>query len=252
MNASRRSAQALGLAVLLSWVTPVTQAEATPVTLEFSGSVFSVPDPSDVFLTTSPNTYSLFITYDPDLLPGTPSGAATVYETAPGETSITFSFLSGAGEFFTSDNSFPVRIRIENTPPLNPMMPMPGTGQDRFSIVGNFAANLELSLFMVESMSGTNPLSSNALPTTGFGIGPGTWGTSELDIDRTDLFANISGSVANIEEVTTVPEPSTLALCSIGVLALARPRTKGRVRAPLRCISRLVRRRSAHSSRKQK
>jgi hypothetical protein len=41
-----------------------------------------------------------------------------------------------------------------------------------------------------------------------------------LDIDRTDVFANISGSVTNIEEVTTVPEPSTLVLCSIGVLAI--------------------------------
>jgi hypothetical protein len=233
MNARRRWPQALGFAVLLSCLTPVTQAQATPVTLEFSGTIFSVSDSSDVFLTTSPDTYSLFITWDADLLPGVPSGPATIYETAPGETSITFSFLSGAGDFFSSDNNFPVRIRIENTPPLNLMMPMPGTGDDRFSIVGNFAANLELSLFMVESNSGTNPLSSNDLPTTGFGMGPGTWGTSELDIDRTDLFANISGSVANIEEVTTVPEPSTLALCSIGVLALARLRTKGRVRAPL-------------------
>jgi hypothetical protein len=87
-----------------------------------------------------------------------------------------------------SDNSFPVRIVIENTPPLNPMMPMPGTGEDRFSIVGNFAANLELSLFMVESHLGSNPLSSNDLPTTEFGSGPGTWSTSELDIDRTDVF----------------------------------------------------------------
>ena len=51
-------------------------------------------------------------------------------------------------------------------------MPMPGTGEDRFSIQGNFAPNLELSLFMVESMLGTNPLSSNELPTAGFESGP--------------------------------------------------------------------------------
>ena len=222
----RRFLKAWRLTILLSCLMTVKAAEAVPVTLEFSGPIFGVFDPSDVFVTTSPNTYSLFVTWDPDLLVGTPSGAATVYETAPGETSITFSFLSGAGEFFSSDNSFLVRVTIENTPPLNPMMPMPGTGDDRFSMRGNLAPNLTFRLDMVESNSGTNPLSSNELPTTGFGIGPGTWGTSELDIDRTDLFANISGSVANIEEVTTVPEPSTLALFGIGVVALAGRRTR--------------------------
>lgn len=219
MNTIRLRPRGWALAILLSCLTLVTAAHATPVTLEFSGPIFSVS--GGVFVTTSPNTYSLFITWDPDLLPGTPFGAGMEYETAPGETSITFSFLSGAGESFTSDNSFPVRIVIENTPPKDPMMPMPGTGEDRFSIEGNFAANLELSLIMIESLSGTNPLSSNDLPTTGFGSGPGTWFVSELDIDRTDVFANISGSVANIEEVITVPEPSTLALCSIGIGVLA-------------------------------
>lgn len=212
--------RSLSLALLLTGVMPPA-AQANPVTLEFSGSIFGVFDPSDVFVTTSPNTYSLFITWDPDLLAGMPSGSATVYETLPGETSISFSFVSGAGESFSSDNSFPIRIRIENTPPLDPMMPVPGTGEDRFSIQGNFAPNLELSLFMVESMLGTNPLASNDLPTTGFGIGPGTWSTSELDIDRTDLFANISGSVANIEAVTPVPEPATLALVGSAALILS-------------------------------
>jgi hypothetical protein len=229
MNTIRQWPRAWGLAVLLSCLTLVTAAQAAPVTLEFSGTIFSVSDPSDVFVTTSPNTYSLFMTWDPDLLPGTPLLAGMVYQTGPGETSITFSFVSGAGESFTSDNSFPVRIFIENTPPLDLTMPPGVTGDDRFSIMGNFAANLKLSLSMVESHFGTNPLSSNDLPTTGFGSGPGTWFVSELDIDRTDVFANISGSVANIEEVTTVPEPSTLALCCIGVFALgARCRTRKR------------------------
>jgi hypothetical protein len=202
-------------------------AAAAPVTLEFSGTIFGVTDPTDVFLTTSPNTYSLFVTWDPDLLTGPPMGDATIYETAPGETSITFSFLSGAGEFFTSDNSFAIRVSVENTPPLDPMMPLPGTGEDRFSIQGHLAPNLTFRLFMVESNLGSDPLSSNDLPTTGFGSGPGTWSTSELDIDRTDVFANISGSVANIEEVTSVPEPSTLMLWAVGAVTLGLRRRTG-------------------------
>jgi hypothetical protein len=211
------------LGVLLSWLAPVTAVEAAPVTLEFSGTIFNVTEnDGDVWLTEAPDTYSLFVTWDPDLLVGMPFGfgSATAYETAPGETSITFSFLSGAGDSFTSDNSFPVRIVIDNTPPLDFMNPMPGHGDDRLAIDGHFAPNLTLSLVLVES-PGTNPLSSNDLPTGAFGSGPGTWTVSELDIDRTDMFANISGSVSNIEEVTTVPEPSTLALCSLGLFAVA-------------------------------
>jgi hypothetical protein len=220
MLRARVGTRALGVATCLSCLLLAESSAAAPVTLEFSGTIFGVTDPSDVFVTTSPNTYSLFVTWDPDLLTGTPLGGATIYETAPGETSITFSFLSGAGEFFTSDNSFAVRISVENTPPLDPMMPLPGTGEDRFSIQGMLAPNLTFRLFMIESHSGSDPLSSNDLPTTGFGSGPGTWSTSELDIDRTDVFANISGSVANIEEVTTVPEPSALLLWALGALAV--------------------------------
>jgi hypothetical protein len=210
-HAAVRPPRGLGLAILFSCLLLTGPASAAPVTLEFSGTIFGVFDPSDVFVTTSPNTYSLFVTWDPVLLTGTPSGDATIYETLPGETSITFSFLSGAGEFFASDNSFPARVRVENHPP--------GT-QDRFSIEGNFAPNLELQLVMVESLAVTNPLSSNDLPTTGFGSGPGTWFVSELDIDRIDLFANISGSVVDIVEVTSVPEPATGVLLGLGMLSL--------------------------------
>jgi hypothetical protein len=225
-HAVLRAPRTSAVAVLLSWLVLAGPAWAAPITFEFSGSIFSVSDSDDVFLVTSPATYSLFMTWDPDLLPGTPLGDATVYETAPGETSISFSFLSSAGDFFTSDNSFPVRISVENTPPLDLMTP--GTGQDRMSIHGNFSPLLTLNLVLWESHFGTNPFSSNDLPASGFAVGPGTWYVSELDIDRTDLFANISGSVSNIAEVTTVPEPSTLVLCSFGCLALCARRRIGR------------------------
>jgi PEP-CTERM motif-containing protein len=221
-NAPRASA----VVVLFSCLVLAGPVRAAPITFEFSGSIFSVPDPDDVFLVMSPATYSLLMTWDADLLPGTPMGDATIYETAPGETSITFSFLSSAGDFFTSDNSFPVRITMENTPPLDLMTP--GTGADRMSIHGNFSSLLTLNLVLWESHFGTNPFSSNDLPASGFAAGPGTWFVSELDIDRTDLFANISGSVSNIAEATTVPEPSTLVLCSLGCLALCARRRLGK------------------------
>jgi hypothetical protein len=95
------------------------------------------------------------------------------------------------------------------------MMPMAGTGQDRFAVEGNFDAITELSMLLFESqISGANPLSSNALPTTAFGSGPGTWFVAEIDVDR--MFSNISGTVAH----TAVPEPSTLSLIAFGGLAL--------------------------------
>jgi hypothetical protein len=227
------SPRALGLAVLLSCLLLAGPARAAPVTLELSGSIFSVSDAADVFATTIGNTYSIFLTYDPALLPGAPLGDATIYETAPGETAITFSFVSSGGDLFTSDNSFGIRISVENTPPLDPMIP--GSGNDRFNLHGNIDAITTLNLVLWESHLGTDPLSSNDLPTTGFGIGPGTWFVSELDIDQ--MFSNISGSVANIEEVTTVPEPSSLALWTAGglVFSCMRRRTKGPILSSARC-----------------
>jgi hypothetical protein len=188
-----------------------TPAYAAPATLEFSGSVFNVADADDVLATTIGDTFSLFVTYDPDLLPGTPGmSGGMVYETAPGETAITFNFASSGGDAFVSDNSFLVRIFVENSTP-------PDT-DDTFQMRGNFDPNTLLTLLLVESNLGTNPLSSDDLPTTGFGSGPGTWFVQELFVDH--MFSRISGSVSNIEQVTTVPEPPTLALSAFGGLAL--------------------------------
>jgi hypothetical protein len=222
-----RRPRALWLAVLVSSLMLAPPAQAASVTLELTGSIFFVPDPSDVFATELGDTYSLFLTYDPDLLPGTLVADTTNYESAAGETSITFSFVSSGGDSFSSDNSFPVRIGIRNTPDFLVTM-MAGDGRDRFTLSGQFDPVTKLNLVLLEG-PGSNPLSSNDLPLTGFGSGPGTFNVSELDIDRTDLFANISGSVSYITQVTSVPEPSTLALFGFGGLALCGHRRRAAV-----------------------
>ena len=212
-----RCVRIAGLALMLSFMAVVTSAQALPVSLEISGSIFNVADPSDVFGTVAGDTYSLFLTYDADLLSGSTVGDFTFYETSAGETAITFSFVSSGGDAFSSDNSFPIRIGVRNTPDFLVTM-MAGDGQDSFSIKGQFDAMTTLSLVLLEAL-GSNPLSSNDLPSGAFGGGPGTWSTSELDIDRTDLFANISGSVANIT-AAAVPEPPTLLLLLLGGFVL--------------------------------
>jgi hypothetical protein len=199
-----------------------------------SGSTFNVSDPSDVFSTVIGDTYSILLSYDPDLLAATPVGDASVYETAPGETAITLSFSSSGGDVFSSDNSAPVRISVRNTPDWLVTM-MPGDGQDRFTLQAQLDAVTTFNLVLIESL-GSNPLSSNDLPLGGFGGGPGTWMISELDIDRTDLFANISGSVTTIESVA-IPEPSAgwLMLGALLCLVFYQTRTslRGRWRSRL-------------------
>jgi hypothetical protein len=202
--------------LLVLWIA-AAPAHASPLTLEFSGSIFFVVDDEDVFATESGDTYSLFLTYDAALLPGMDVGDTTYYRTAAGETAITFTFMSSGGDTFVSDNSFPIEIGIRNTPDWLVTM-NPGDGQDTMWLEGQFDAVTEFNLVLWESL-GKNPLSSNDLPTGAFGSGPGTWSVSELDIDRLDMFANISGSVSNIEEVV-VPEPSTLSLSLWAGMAL--------------------------------
>lgn len=216
-NTKSKWIRVAGLIIVMNLAVMAPLAMAVPITLEFSGSIFSVTDPGDVFGTVAGDTYSLFLTYDADLLTGIPLGDATIYETMPGETTITFSFVSTGGDAFTADNSFPISIGVENTPDFLVTM-MPGDGQDRFTLQGQFDAMTTFNLVLLESL-GANPLSSNDLPSDGFGGGPGTWSVSELDIDRTDLFANISGSVSSIEAVT-VPEPSAALLYLLGALVL--------------------------------
>ena len=205
-------------------------AHADPVSLLFSGSIFNVSDGSDVFATTIGDTYTIQLNYDPDLLTATPVGDASVYTSNAGESLITLSFLSSGGDAFNSDNSFPVTISVENTPDFLVTM-APGDGQDRFSLHAQLDAVTTLNLVLLEAL-GSNPLSSNDLPLGGFGSGPGTFSVSELDIDRTDLFANISGSVSTIESVA-VPEPSVawLMLGALGLLGWSRRAAPVRARA---------------------
>ncbi len=213
-----RNTGVAGLFLMLSFVVMVLPAGAVPVTLEFTGSAFGVFDPSDVFATESGDTYSLLLTYDPDLLPGTDlPGGSTRYETAAGETSISFTMVTSAGDSFTSDNSAPISITIRNTPDFLVTM-TPGDGEDSFSLQGDLNETATFNLVLFEAL-GSNPLSSNDLPTTGFGGGPGTWSVAELDVDRTDLFANISAGVTSIEAVE-VPEPSAALLYLMGAVVL--------------------------------
>lgn len=205
MRTRTRSLRSAAWWVATGFIGITLPAHADPVSLLFSGSIFNVSDPSDVFASTIGDTYTIQLNYDPDLLPATPSGDASVYTSGAGESSITLSFLSSGGDAFGSDNSFPVTISVENTPDFLVTM-TPGDGQDRFSLQAHLDAVTTLNLVLIESL-GSNPLSSNDLPSGGFGSGPGTFSVSELDIDRTDLFANISGSVSTIETVA-VPEPS--------------------------------------------
>lgn len=225
MIRSRKQSWCAAALLATGCVTGAMPATAAPVNILMSGSIFNVSDPSDVFSTVIGDTYSILLTYDPDLLPATPLGDASVYETAPGETAITLSFNSSGGDAFTSDNSAPVRISVENTPDWLVTM-MPGDGHDRFTLQAQLDAVTTLNLVLIESL-GSNPLSSNDLPLGGFGGGPGTWMVSELDIDRTDLFANLSGSVTTIESVA-VPEPSAgwLMLAALLCLALYRRRSR--------------------------
>lgn len=203
---SLRSAAWLAIVGTLGTALPV---HADPVSLLFSGSIFNVSDPSDVFASTIGDAYTIQLNYDPDLLLPTPLGDASVYTSGAGETAITLSFLSSGGDAFTSDNAFPVTLSVENTPDFLVTM-TPGDGKDRFALHAQLDTVTTLNLVLIESL-GSNPLSSNDLPLGGFGSGPGTFSVSELDIDRTDLFANISGSVSTIESVA-VPEPSAAGL----------------------------------------
>ena len=227
MRTRTRSLRSAAWLAVMGLAGSTLPAHADPVSLLFSGSIFNVSDPSDVFATTIGDTYTIQLNYDPDLLAAAPLGDASVYTSGAGESLITLSFLSSGGDAFVSDNSFPVSISVENTPDWLVTM-TPGDGQDRFSLHAHLDAVTTLNLVLIESL-GSNPLSSNDLPLGGFGSGPGTFMVSELDIDRTDLFANLSGSVSNIETVA-VPEPSAAWLL-VGALALMRLSRRTRIRA---------------------
>jgi hypothetical protein len=225
------SGRVMGLAMVLNGLVAVSAVHAAPVTFQFSGSIFGVADPDNVFATVVGDTYTAFLTYDPDLLPGIPVGASTHYTKAAGETSISLSFTSASGDSFTSDSAFPIEMSVKNTPDWLVTM-VAGDGRDAISIEAWFDAVTRFRLVMLES-PGSNPLSSNDLPTATFGGGPGTWNVSELDIDR--MFGNISGSVSSPFEVVTdgVPEPATLSLCLMGAaMALARNRSKRNGKRP--------------------
>src|SRR6476620_11277787 len=89
-----------------------TTSEAIPVATRFTGTVFSEP-PSDPFGSDVGDPYVMLINYDPALLAGVLVGDFTRYQSLAGQSLITFSWTSAA-DHFTSDNSFPVTIFINN------------------------------------------------------------------------------------------------------------------------------------------
>jgi hypothetical protein len=188
-------------------LTPLGQGAL--VTTRFTGTVFDVPVVNP-FGSSLGDEYVMLIKYDPALLAGVPVGDVTKYESAAGETLITFSWIS-AGDTFTSDNSFPVTISINNGPPA-----------DQFSLSGHIDPMTTLNLNLVASF-GEDPLSSENLPTTSadWGAGVGSqWTVAEIFIDRG--FDRLSSGISTLEIVNSVPDSgSSLFLLGASSLVLA-------------------------------
>ena len=184
-------------------------SKGAPITTKFTGTVFSAPVVNP-FGSSLGDKYVMLINYDPALLAGVPVGDFTHYESAAGETLITFSWIS-AGDTFTSDNSFPVIISINNGPPA-----------DQFSLSGHIDAITTLNLNLVASF-GEDPLSSENLPTTSadWGAGVGSqWTVAEIFIDRE--FDRLSSGISTLEVVNSVPDSgSSLFLLGAFSLVLA-------------------------------
>jgi hypothetical protein len=191
-------------------LTPLSQA--VPTTTRFTGTVFSAPVVNP-FGSSLGDAYVMLINYDPDLLTGVPVGDFTKYESAAGETLITFSWIS-AGDTFTSDNSFPVTIFINNEPPA--------VTADQFTLSGHIDPMTTLNLNLVASF-GEDPLSSENLPTTSADWGDGVgsqWTVAEIFIDRG--FDRLSSGISTLEVVNSVPDSgSSLFLLGASSLVLA-------------------------------
>jgi hypothetical protein len=192
---------------LLLTLTPLGQGAL--VTTRFTGTVFGVPVVNP-FGSSLGDEYVMLINYDPALLAGVPVGDSTHYESAAGETLITFSWIS-AGDTFTSDNSFPVTISINNEP-----------GADQFSLSGHIDPMTTLNLNLFASPD-QEPLSSENLPTTSadWGNGLGSqWTVAEIFIDRE--FDRLSSGISTLEVVSSVPDSgSSLFLLGASSFVLA-------------------------------
>ena len=200
--------------ILGALLASISLTHAVSVTSRFTGTVFSVPAPNP-FGSDLGDVYEMLINYDPDLLAGVAVGEGTSYESPAGASLITFSWTT-TGDHFTSDNSFPVTIFIDDEPT--------GLGGDRdsFSLSGNIddVTTLRATLF---ASFGENPLSSENLPTTSADWGDGVgaqWTVQEIFIDRG--FDRMSSSISTLEVLTPVPDSgSSLQLLGFSSLLLA-------------------------------
>jgi hypothetical protein len=206
----------LAAAVLV--LTPLKDAQAIPITFEFSGHITSILD-SDNHLGGAVSEGDLFggtLTYDPATYDSDPDSSEAAYwhDTAPYGISVLIN-----GHSFRSDpNSTTFLAEV-----------FEGSQADKVSLTSfsNLMPGLEggLSLIVMELVDPTGQaLSSTDLPTS-YNLGAWSQELSGLTLWAGDCCISeytLRGAIDNIEnvQVDTIPEPGSILLIGSGVLGM--------------------------------